>query len=524
MGQRGPCIEVGAIVATLALALSAAAQAAPGADFDGDGFGDLVVGVPGEDSAAGAVNFLLGSANGITGAGGYAQQGFEGLAETAEANDRFGEAVAAGDFNADGADDVAIGAPSENLGVGVVQVLFGGSPDVDEQVLRLGVDGLPGAAGEFDAFGSALAAGDFDGNGIDDLAISAPAMDITIDDPLTTEIRDVGAVLVIPGKDPTLNAGAAKLWFQGERIRDEPDAHDLFGESLATGDFNGDGRDDLAAGSPYERMGSEEAAGAVSVILGSDVGLTHRRNRFLTQGTPGIPGKHREGNHFAAALAAGDFNRDGRDDLAAGVPNEGERTGLLHPVGTGAAIVMPGSPEGTRGRGAAIFGQDTPGIRGTAEAGDTLGRSLAAGDFDRDRSDDLAVGSPGERDDNSNTPIGSVNVLYGGTGSGLGQAGDQRFEPGHGGVENDLDGFGFGRALAAGDFDDDRRADLAVGDPAEQGINAGDFNAGAVNVLYGAPAGLTVPSAQFFAQGISDVFGTREEGDLFGAALAGDAP
>jgi hypothetical protein len=65
---------------------------------------------------------------------------------------------------------------------------------------------------------------------------------------------------------------------------------DEFGSSLAAGDFNNDGFDDLAAGAPFEAVGSAGGAGAVSVIPGSAGGLTATGGQLFTQNSPGVPG------------------------------------------------------------------------------------------------------------------------------------------------------------------------------------------------------------------------------------------
>ena len=85
------------------------------ADFNGDGFDDLAVGVPGEDigtiNSAGAVNVIYGSSGGLScGGNQFWHQDSSGILDTAEASDQFGDALAAGDFNGDGFDDdLAVG-------------------------------------------------------------------------------------------------------------------------------------------------------------------------------------------------------------------------------------------------------------------------------------------------------------------------------------------------------------------------------------------------------------------------------
>ena len=76
----------------------------------------------------------------------------------------------------------------------------------------------------------------------------------------------------------------------------------------------------------------------------------------------------------------------------------------------------------------------------------------------------------------------------------------------------------FGHALAAGDFDNDGFADLAVGVPFES--IGSSIAVGAVNVLYGTPTGLSGPGSQTFTQNTPGVGSTAEEFDEFGFALA----
>jgi FG-GAP repeat len=114
------------LVASLLLLVAAATTASPAmaqptasapsdvaADFNHDGFADLAVGVPGENGIAGAVNVLYGAGAGLSGTG---AQAFFQVGGTPEAGDRFGSALAAGDFNGDEFADLAAGASGENVG------------------------------------------------------------------------------------------------------------------------------------------------------------------------------------------------------------------------------------------------------------------------------------------------------------------------------------------------------------------------------------------------------------------------
>ena len=94
------------------------------------------------------------------------------------------------------------------------------------------------------------------------------------------------------------------------------EADDLFGNSTASGDFNGDGFDDLAIGAAYEDIGSIANAGSFHVLLGSTNGITAVGDKVYHQDTPGIRGIAEVADSFGLNLSAADFDGDGVDDLA----------------------------------------------------------------------------------------------------------------------------------------------------------------------------------------------------------------
>ncbi|MFD9204535.1 FG-GAP repeat protein, partial [Streptomyces anthocyanicus] len=95
----------------------------------------------------------------------------------------------------------------------------------------------------------------------------------------------------------------------------------------------GDGRDDLVAGAPGEAIGTRANAGAATVLFGMKNGLVDEFGESTAvaynQGTPRVPGAAEAGDAFGAAVATGDYDRDGRKDLAVGSPGENANSGGL---------------------------------------------------------------------------------------------------------------------------------------------------------------------------------------------------
>jgi len=348
----------GGVVPLVSPAGAGPAVAADGAaipfDFDGDGYADLAVGVSGEDLRgklnAGAVQVLYGSASGPTAHDQFWHQGRKGVKGAVEAGDFFGSALASGDFDDDGFADLAIGIPRENIGrgskrrvnAGTVQVLYGspsGLTAARDQVWHQDSKGVPGVNEAHDNFGSALAAGDFDGDGFADLAIGSPREN-------TKAGHNTGRVVVLRGSAEGLRAGGVQSWNEGSAgIASEPLGDEDFGGMLEAGDVTGDGFDDLLI--VVRDMAEGKWRGAVHLLLGSATGLTSAGSQYigLTDLGIGLTTKYTDQYTLITSLSLGDVNADGREDLALNA--DGLDTVLLHGHADGfrpGPLVAPGQP------------------------------------------------------------------------------------------------------------------------------------------------------------------------------------
>ena len=205
--------------------------------------------------------------------------------------------------------------------------------------------------------------------------------------------NDAGQVQILYGSASGLTDSGDELWTQGSAgIPGGNQSNDGFGSALAVGYFDGDTFADVAIGIPGEDIDGKNKTGRVLILRGSASGLTTSGNQTWQQATSGIPGSNENDDEFGAALVAGHFNDDAFEDLAIGVPGEGI-DGEAH---VGRVAVLYGTEDGLSSTGVGDWQQDSSGIGQWNEDHDRFGLILAAGDFDHDGRDDLAVGVPRE--------------------------------------------------------------------------------------------------------------------------------
>ncbi|ANP48454.1 hypothetical protein J2Z21_005867 [Streptomyces griseochromogenes] len=406
------------------------------ADFNGDGIGDIATSaatayVSGHQNA-GQVVVLYGAATGVSGAKRTTiSQNTTGAPGTAEAGDEFGYDLAYADFNNDGYDDLAVGAPHEKVGTdtdgGGLAILWGSANGLTGK----GVDVPDPAPSSHDYWGKDLAAGDFDGDGKADLVVGSSASTLylyrggfstsgtpgsrtTVKPPIQSGSNDypygpmsltAGDVngdgrtdLVVDGYETkTSSHWNTNYWLPGTASGLSAASAKALKPGIVTGigDINGDGFGDIVSGSSWDNTTSDgqtvpDAAkgGKVSVTYGSASGPGATTG--ITQDTGGVPGTAEKGDGFGWDLDLGDVNGDGYQDLVVSSPNE-DMNGVTD---TGQVAVLYGSASGVNTTsGAQSFGQSTAGVPGDDEKSDLFGADVKLDDVTGDGRADLVVGS-----------------------------------------------------------------------------------------------------------------------------------
>jgi extracellular elastinolytic metalloproteinase len=483
------------------------------ADFNADGYADLAIGAPNEDvgsiADAGSINVLYGSSTGVQPTGSQVlHRNSTGVVGSAAAGAKFGAAIAAGDFNGDGYDDLAVGAPGDTIGgkagAGSVTILLGSSAGLTgagSQQWTQDSSGILDTTAAGDGFGSALTSANLGRGAQDDLAVGVPNNEVGT-------VTDAGAVNVLYGSATGLASTGNQLLTQNALAAGTSEASDHFGAALASGNVGKTAEADLAIGVPNENGGASDS-GAIVIAYGGSTGVATTGNQEISQNTAGVPGSDAANDQFGSAVAIGDIVGSSTADVVVGVPGKV----IGGDAGAGEVAILTGGTTGVTTTGAALLHQDSSGMLDSSDPGDRFGAAVAIANFGGTSKADLAVGAPGELV-GTVAGAGQVSIVYGGTAATLSSTGNKAWSQDSSAIHDTSEtNDHFGATLSAAQFNGSSAWGLAIGVPDENIGTVAD--AGAVQTLYGGAS----TGNQFLSQNTAGIPDTAETSDHMGAGL-----
>jgi len=409
-----------------------------------------------------------------------------------EVSSKFGVAIACGDVDGDGYDDILIGGQNYNNDRGRVYLHYGG-PDMDTTC-----DLIFEAETEGDFFGCTVSCGDIDNDGYEDIIIGAflesaagraylywgnerSRMDanpdkvfdgeareraffsFSVNGPAIYDIDNDGYRDIIFGAHGCPGDGTGRAYLYYGNTKELMDtSHDLiftgenpedqFGITIGCGDVDNDGYGDIIIGArTYPGRGlRRDAVGRAYLYYGGN------RSNMDAKADKIFDAESKSQNCFGQGIACIDQNKDGYDDIIIGAQTHKEAQGRAYLFYGDTRANLDTVPDKT--------------FDGEIEWGD-YGFVILCGDIDGDNYDDIVIGA-----DHIRQQVGRVYVYWGSELSGPSP------EPGRI-FTGENPGEWFSYMMACGDVNNDGYDDLIIG---ARGYKAGS-NQGRAYLYYGGP-------------------------------------